>query len=322
MILADKILDLRKANGWSQEELAEKMNVSRQSVSKWESTAAIPDINKILELGKLFGVTTDYLLKDDIEKTVYSDNDDNDSRIHISLQEAKDFLRLKAESGKKIAFGVMLCILSPVALILMAAMAEARGAAAENAATGIGVVVLLLMIAAAVAIFILSSAKLKHFEHLYSKDIELDYGVSGILMEQRAAFEVKHLRSIVIGVVLCILCVVPLIVAGVLGASEPTLIYLTALLFAIISIGVFLIISTSTIKNSYDLLLGKGQFRAEYRERYENEERLGSIYWPIVVAGYLLWSFLSGDWGTTWVVWPVAAVLFGGISALFGNKKR
>ena len=146
MILADKILDLRKTNGWSQEELAEKMNVSRQSVSKWESTAAIPDINKILELAKLFGVTTDYLLKDDMDKAVYSDTDDNDSRIRISLQEAKEFLALKAEYGKKIAFGVMLCILSPITLILMAATAEARGEAAENAAAGIGVVVLLLMI--------------------------------------------------------------------------------------------------------------------------------------------------------------------------------
>lgn len=57
MILADKILALRKQNEWSQEELAEKMNVSRQSISKWESAAAIPDINRILELSKLFGVT-------------------------------------------------------------------------------------------------------------------------------------------------------------------------------------------------------------------------------------------------------------------------
>ena len=53
MILADKILQLRKANGWSQEELAEKLNVSRQSVSKWESASAIPDINRILELSKI-----------------------------------------------------------------------------------------------------------------------------------------------------------------------------------------------------------------------------------------------------------------------------
>ena len=61
MILAEKIMTLRKKNGWSQEELAEQMNVSRQSVSKWESGASIPDLERIIAMSKLFGVSTDYL---------------------------------------------------------------------------------------------------------------------------------------------------------------------------------------------------------------------------------------------------------------------
>lgn len=66
MILADKIITLRKKNGWSQEELADQLEVSRQSVSKWEGAQSIPDMNKILKLSKVFGVSTDYLLKDEI----------------------------------------------------------------------------------------------------------------------------------------------------------------------------------------------------------------------------------------------------------------
>ena len=62
MILADKIIDLRKKNGWSQEELAEQLGVSRQSVSKWESGMSVPDLNKIIAMSELFGVSTDYLL--------------------------------------------------------------------------------------------------------------------------------------------------------------------------------------------------------------------------------------------------------------------
>ena len=50
MILADKIVRLRKKNGWSQEELAQKMNVSRQAVSKWESAQTVPELEKILQL--------------------------------------------------------------------------------------------------------------------------------------------------------------------------------------------------------------------------------------------------------------------------------
>lgn len=70
MILADKIIEERKKNGWTQEDLAQKLGVSRQSVSKWESAGAIPDLKKIIQLADLFGVSTDYLLKDEVEKKI------------------------------------------------------------------------------------------------------------------------------------------------------------------------------------------------------------------------------------------------------------
>ena len=69
MILADKIIKLRKEKGMSQEELAERLNVSRQAVSKWECNETVPDIQNIIQLSNLFEVTTDYLLKDNIEST-------------------------------------------------------------------------------------------------------------------------------------------------------------------------------------------------------------------------------------------------------------
>ena len=71
MELSKKIIGLRKSNGLSQEDLAEKLDVSRQAISRWESGTAMPDANNILQLSKLFGVTTDYLLNDDYQ----SDND-------------------------------------------------------------------------------------------------------------------------------------------------------------------------------------------------------------------------------------------------------
>lgn len=65
MKLSDKILTLRKKQGMSQEELAEKLNVSRQAVSRWEMGAAQPDASNLLQLSRLFGVSADYLLNDD-----------------------------------------------------------------------------------------------------------------------------------------------------------------------------------------------------------------------------------------------------------------
>ena len=66
MIFADKLIALRKKAGYSQEELAQQLNVTRQSVSKWEGAQSVPDIEKILQISKLFGVTIDYLLKDEM----------------------------------------------------------------------------------------------------------------------------------------------------------------------------------------------------------------------------------------------------------------
>ena len=90
MILADKIMTLRKKCGWSQEDLADQLGISRQSVSKWESGMSIPDLEKIVKMSSLFGVSTDYLLKDEIEGELPSETVATDDNIlrSVSLEEA------------------------------------------------------------------------------------------------------------------------------------------------------------------------------------------------------------------------------------------
>ena len=67
MKLSDKLIELRKEKGWSQEDFAENLNISRQAISRWENGTALPDAQNILRISKLFNVTTDYLLNDDYE---------------------------------------------------------------------------------------------------------------------------------------------------------------------------------------------------------------------------------------------------------------
>lgn len=86
MKISEKIVHLRKLNGLSQEDLAEKLEVSRQAISRWEMGTAKPDANNILQLSMLFGVTTDYLLHDEYE----SDNDlpkikETNQILHMNL---------------------------------------------------------------------------------------------------------------------------------------------------------------------------------------------------------------------------------------------
>ena len=66
-MLSEKLYKLRKNSGLSQEQLAEQLNVSRQAISKWESGTAVPESEKLITISNYFGVSVDYLLKDDEE---------------------------------------------------------------------------------------------------------------------------------------------------------------------------------------------------------------------------------------------------------------
>ena len=84
MLLSEKIYKLRKENGLSQENLATKLNVSRQAVSKWES-GAIPDIDNIVNLARFFDCSIDYLLNDDIDSidgSIESDKEKKQNRFY------------------------------------------------------------------------------------------------------------------------------------------------------------------------------------------------------------------------------------------------
>ena len=161
MIFADKLILLRKKAGWSQEELAEQMEVTRQSVSKWEGAQSIPDLEKIIRLSALFGVSTDYLLKDEIEETgQIGPSSDVPPIRRVSMEEAGAFLAVKAGTANAIAYGVLLCILSPVVLFILSALSEYTASALrEDAANGIGMIVLILLVAAAAALFVSSAAR-------------------------------------------------------------------------------------------------------------------------------------------------------------------
>ena len=67
MTIYDKLVQLRKNKGWSQDDLAKKLNVSRQAISRWENGTALPDAENLRQLSHLFDVSTDYLLNDDYE---------------------------------------------------------------------------------------------------------------------------------------------------------------------------------------------------------------------------------------------------------------
>lgn len=309
MILADKIIEERKKNGWSQEELASKLGVSRQAVSKWESAGSIPDLKRILQMSELFGVTTDYLLKDEIEEEPLNEYTETNT-IKVSMEEANQYLDMKSKGSRIVANATSLCILSSVPLIVLGTMTE------DHILIGFSLVLLLVLVAIAVYLFVNYGLRESHMQHLEKEIFETEYGVSGMVRERRDKYEPTFTRNIAIGVVLCILSVIPTIMAGVMEVEDYMSGISVGLLSIIVSIGVNILIRAGMIKSSYDTLLQEGEYTIEEKHLKKKTDAFSGAYWCLMVAIYLGWSFWTNNWKFTWIIWPVAGVLYAAVLGL------
>ena len=288
MILADKIMTLRKKIGWSQEELAAQLNVSRQSVSKWEGAQSIPDMDKVVQMSRLFGVTTDFLLKDEleIEEHTQSAPVDEPPLRRVTMEEASAYLALRREAAPKMALATCLCILSPVALLMLAAMSEfARFGISENAAAGIG-------------------------------PFETEYGVSGMVKERRQEFSATYSRLNITGTVLCILSAVPLFVAMCLLADDVIYVAAVSLLLMIASIGCAAFVYGGTIQSAMDRLLEEGDYTRRQKSRRSIKGAVSTVYWLLVTAIFMWYTFGpsgNGQARYSWFIWAIAGVVYAAV---------
>ena len=326
MILADKIIMLRKKNGWSQEELAEKLDVSRQSVSKWEGGLSVPDMNKIIGMSALFGVSTDYLLKDELEEATLSETRESDDTPvrQISAEEANRYMDTVEKLSKRIASGVMLCLLSPVCLLFLAGAVDVNPNwfASENLAVGIGMIVLFLLVGIAVAIFIPTGMQLSEFSYLEKESFSLTYGVKGIVEKKQNEYTMRYRTLITVGILLCIFSVIPMVVFGIMEVNELMLIGSLCFILAVCSFAVAMIVHACYVNGSYQRLLQTGEFTEQNKRHAKEFETVETAYWCLFTAVYLGISFWTMAWHITWIVWPVAGCLFPVFQMLLGISKK
>ena len=310
MILADKIIKLRKKNGWSQEELAEKMNVSRQAVSKWEGAQTVPDLEKILQLGDLFGVSTDYLLKDEMEEEEFVETPSDMVVRKISIEEANAYLAQRKRAAWQIALATLLCILSPIALFLLGAASEIPGSGvSETMAAAVGLGVLFVFVLCAVPIYIYCGFKNEPFAFLDKNEpFELSYGVKGIVTERKKQFRDTYVKSNILATCLCILSPLPMILTSFLEREMLTVAML-ALLLVLVGIAVSFFIIVGVQNASMQKLLREGDYSEENKKKNSVRERVDSVYWSLVVALYLLVSFLTHAWHLTWLIFVIGGAL-------------
>ena len=325
MIFADKLIMLRKKEGWSQEELADQMNVTRQSVSKWEGAQSIPDLEKVLRLSELFGVSTDYLLKDELEEAEpITLSDDTPSLKRVSMQEANAFLALKARTARTIAYAAFLCILSPIVLFILNAISESTaGALNEDIASGIGMIVLIILVAIAAVLFISSGSKTAPFAYLEKESFETEYGVNGMVKERKAQYKDQYIKSNIAGTCLCITALIPLFIGAIIDADNDLL--LTVMLstsFLLAGVGAICFVQTSIIWASYEKILQEGEYSKENKEKASVSGAVYTAYWVIAAAVYLSYSFWSNNWGQSWIIWVIAGVLFPSVIAITGAFEK
>lgn len=310
MNLADKIITLRKKNGWSQEELADKLDVSRQSVSKWEGAQSVPDLNKIILLSQIFGVSTDYLLKDG-DEPAFTPVDEKKKRL-VTRNDAGRFLALRREAAKTIAIGTTLCILSPIPMFLLLAFAGALSMT-EDMASVIGAAIVILLAAPACYLFITCGLKNKPFEFLNTEEFDTEMGVQEMVRRTQEEFLPTYSKYNALAAVLCILSAIPVTLAGM--SQNETLIMLSlCLLMVMVSVGVWFFVRNGVIYASTQKLLQEGEYTPLNKKINEKAETIHGIYWLITTAVYLGWSFITNDWHISWIIWPVAGVLFAAFS--------
>ena len=305
MILADKIIRLRKRNGWSQEELAEKMNVSRQAVSKWESAQTIPDLEKILLLSSLFGVTTDYLLKDEMEDEEFTDETDFSVK-RITLSQADDFLQWRKSASIQIAAATFLCVIAVIPLLLLGTASTVPAfSLSGNVAGSIGLVSMFVFVAIAATMFLRCGFKNAPYEFIDKEPFEIEYGVASMVKERQKEYRSAYARSNIIATGICILSPVPLLV-GVFTENEFLVVIMLAITLLCAGIGAGMFIAAGGRWASMQKLLKEGEYAPQEIRKSRTQETVATAYWLSATAIYLAWSFLTDAWETTWIVWPVA----------------
>lgn len=323
MILADKIIMLRKKNGWSQEELAEKLGVSRQSISKYEGAQSIPDLDKILKLSEIFGVSTDFLVKDELEMETYVGEDameDIPPKKVVTLEKAQEFLRIKKETAKNVIIGTVLCIISPALLIFLAGFSELEDSGiSEAVATGIGISVLAVLVIIAVALFIYTGSRTQEFSFLENEEFETSYGVNGVVKELKNKFKSKYTKFNILGCVFCIGSVLPLFVSMIFDPSDFIYICDVVALLILVAIGTACFIYVGIPMSSMNKLLSEEEYCVEKKRTNNRMSSFSSLYWLIATAAYFIYSFASNDWKKSWIIWAVAGILYPAYKILILN---
>lgn len=316
MILADKIIEHRKKKGWSQEDLADKLDVSRQSVSKWESAQSQPDLNKIIKMSELFNVSTDYLLKNN-EQTSQSEtlNNNNTSTIkYLSDNKADEYLINYEKSSKRIALGTSLSIISLSLIALI------------NANISSSIIITLLVIALILSIgyalfsFIVGGSTLTKLDYINKEDYKLNDSYILKLENSFKDLDKNLTIKLAVATTLLVISFITFVVIANIITEEYTN-FLFSFMLILNSIFIHIIIKTMMIKGSYKRLFSLSYLDNNITKKSAILDFIIITGWVIVAIAYLIYSITTAKWYISWIVFPIYGGFVELIQSVYKIKK-
>lgn len=230
----------------------------------------------------------------------------------LSTERAEEYVAAMRRSRWMPAVAIPLFVLSPLLLMLLIAVG---GDAPSGGTLGAGLTLLLVLVAAGVLLLVLHGSRMEEFEDVTEGRFTLTSAVRSLALALRRDHRRERALSVGAAIILWILAALPVILAGVLtDAGSLTPLYGVCLTLAMVALGLWILLRAGWSDTAAKALLQEVDADDLAVTSSSPAIRvIASVYWPVIVAAYLAWSFLSGDWGISWVLWPIAGVLYGGL---------
>ena len=294
MSLSENLQNLRKINNMSQEELAEKLNVSRQAVSKWESGSGYPETEKIISICEIFDCSMDQLVKGKISNDIKSEKNNYDL--------------IMTKAAKEISLGVALILLG--VSIMLTIIGFASNEQTEEQFALIGVIAILIGVVFAVPMFIINGSKIENFNkknpkmaNVYTED-EVDKANS------------KYTKYLATGISIIILGVVIMMLFLGLKTFGEESTFPVAILMYLITIGVLIIVYSGMMKEKFNIEKYNYENTEEYKKVDNKVGKICGIIMLITTIIFLVWGFTLNMWYINWVVYPVGGIMCGIVSII------
>lgn len=292
MSFSENLQILRKMKNMSQEQLAEKLEVSRQAVSKWESGNGYPETDKLISICEIFECSIDEILKGKISENTNGDK--------------AEYENLMNRFSKGMALGVGLILVGVTIFMYFAGMEEKYSI--------IGLVILLLFVLMAVPMFIVLGMEQESYK---KKNPQLP---NMYTTEEIEKFNSKFAKAIALGVGLNILGAIQLIFLYGMEIFNDESTVPVAILLALTTVAVPIYIYYGIQKSKYDIELYNKIVSQEFKK---SDEKVGKICGVIMLIATIIFFCLGtfrSLWHVAWVVYPIGGLMCGIVSIIFENK--